>query len=92
MTFTVNVAMLDLHRVDIRCHPPASGAKEWFVATGAGNILSTCGKNCHKLEIQDVLPLLVDTARLKEDEFRNFVKCAMVKSWISYNILYKIIS
>lgn len=49
--------------------------QEWFVATGAGNILSTCGKNCHKLEIQDVLPLLVDTARLKEDEFRNFVKC-----------------
>lgn len=49
--------------------------QEWFVETGGGNILSTCGNHCHKLEIHDVLPLLADTARLKEDEFRDFVKC-----------------
>lgn len=49
--------------------------QEWFVATAGGNILSSCGKNCHHLEIQELLPLLVETARLKEEEFRDFVKC-----------------
>ena len=60
-----------------RCPPSTSAQQEWFVATAGGNILSSCGKNCHHLEIQELLPLLVETARLKEEEFRDFVKCAM---------------
>ena len=48
--------------------------EEWYVDSGAGSVLCSCSTHRHKLEVADLLPLLADTARLKEDEFQDFVK------------------